>query len=984
MSKFGKVVFHSDDDLRAYYGEFYPTEEWATSLRPMPREARDNPQFMHLVDALTDAEIGALREDMAPYLKVRAQDLVGMAPLRNRIAGNARVMPSTRTAMCPSGDGGRLVWRPDDPDRMWCPNGHAVDPFALFPQTGAIEIVGPKGDQQAYPYHDAPDGRRIYLNGEFMDSLRVYYLIEACRSLGMLYQATGDIRCAERAAAIVYGFARAVPHWPKIHRGRPGVAEEDRFRPVTDYPVYAGIWYDKYHTGIRHVSGLAEAYDFVANAPVWGTLDRLAEGGDARAVVEEELFRYSAVDEIRYDIHYPHPDAALSNYIPYQATGMILFGRGVGMPELVHYAYWKLGQLAEKTVMPDAVFPESMSYGAMHLHGMARAAEKGEGYSDPPGFVSGIDGRRFDRLDNAQELPVLRRAVETLASMVYPDGNYIQAHDTHHSMRRRRGAAAEEARPPNPAPDETRPQIYPAFGHAFLGAGERRRDNRIQAHLHYSGNWGHDHDDMLNFVLWACGEELISDIGYQLTYRGFCSGTSGHNLVVVDRHTQQPVQLPGGLMGWHPAGDVQVAEVSAPEVYPQCRTYRRTLFLAPVGEQDHVVVDIFDVAGGRIHEWMAQGNCMNDQTLEVSVPTAYHADSYADGGKPFTPPAHREWEDELHAQGLKPRDVNPWYGVFRDVHKGRMTGPFTAMFRSVDRDLPDVRFHMVAPADGDLYTCTVPSLRKCWRNELQEEDHSLVEKFRMPKLVVRREGEDLCSRFVAVWEPMRGRDVVSGVRDLAPGKADVTALAIRATGDETVRVFYSTDAKIRHLIDDHTTFQGRYAAVRSNANGCCVSLYDCVYFRDADLEVTVSERPALPVVGVRKLADGTLAVALDGAWTDVSEGEPLTFGEPELAVLSQDGCSHRAFPVERVTTNGGETLLHCTRHPGVEYDRESETLWEILTPFQTVKGRAEVRLPSRVWLRSKADQPGDWEVRTTDAIAVGNRHIGRTGVWVTV
>jgi len=36
--------------------------------------------------------------------------------------------------------------------------------------------------------------------------------------------------------------------------------------------------------------------------------------------------------------------------------------------------------------------------------------------------------------------------------------------------------------------------------------------------------------------------------------------------------------------------------------------------------------------------------------------------------------AHRlPWEVALHAQGLKPRDVNPWYGVFRDVHDDGLT-----------------------------------------------------------------------------------------------------------------------------------------------------------------------------------------------------------------------------------------------------------------------------------------------------------------------
>ncbi|MDP6778485.1 MAG: heparinase II/III family protein, partial [Candidatus Latescibacteria bacterium] len=577
----------STEAVCEFYGGFYPTVSWVDSLEPISRSERTNPQMIPPVDALTDADRQALFDQAAPYMAVAPDDLIGMVPLRNRIAGNARVMPSTRIAQCPAGDGETLTWRPDEPDTIWCPRGHTVDPFGLYPQTGSIEITGPRGDPQSYPYHDEEDGKRIYLNGEFMDSLRVYYLMEATRALGLLYQLTGDADYARRAASILFDFAIAVPYWPKTHRGRPGIAEEDRLRPVGEFPVYAGIWYDKYHTGLRHACGLAEAYDLVVNAPVWEALDARADGGGSRELIESDLFLYTIRDAIRYDIAYPHPDSALSNYIPYQATGLILFGRGAGMPELVHYAYWKLRQLAEKTLMSDSVFPESMSYGAMHIHGIARAAERGRGYSDPPGFVSSIDGRRFDSLDNEQELPQLKRAVETLASMVYPDGNYIQAHDTHHSMRQRRGSAVEETRPAGTPDQPLAPVLYPAFGHAALARGDRASGNQIQAHMHFSGNWGHDHDDMLNFILWAYGEELVSDVGYQLTYNGFSKAASGHNLVVVDRSTQGRISRPGELVGWHPCQDgVQVVEASAPDVYTQCHTYDRTLFLVPVGDSD--------------------------------------------------------------------------------------------------------------------------------------------------------------------------------------------------------------------------------------------------------------------------------------------------------------------------------------------------------------------------------------------------------------
>ena len=963
--------------VRDYYGGFFPTVSWVESLKPVSRRARMNPQLTSLVQSSSGEDRESLAAQVESYLAVEPDRLIGMVPLRNRIAGNARVMPSTRIARCPMGDGETLTWRPDDPDTIWCPAGHRVDPFALYPPIGSIEITGPMEDLQSYPYHDQADGKRIYLNGEYMDSLRVYYLIEAVKSLGLLYQVSGDVACAERAAPILYDFACAVPHWPKTHRGRPGVAEEDRLRPIGEYPVYAGIWYDKYHTGLRHACGLAEGYDLVVNAPVWDSLDARADGGDARAQIENDLFLYTVKDAIRYDIAYPHPDSALSNYIPYQAAGLILFGRGTGMPELVHYAYWKLRQLAEKTLMADSVFPESMSYGAMHIHGIARAAEKGEGYTDPAGFTSEIDGRRFDNLDNERELPQLRRAVETLASMVYPDGNYIQAHDTHHSMRKRRNVTPEETRPAGGTLTPSAPLLYPAFGHGVLA-----RDTQVQAHLHFSGNWGHDHDDMLNLILWAYGEELISDIGYQLTYNGFSKAASGHNLVVVDRHTQDKVSSPGNLIGWHPGGEgVQVVHVSAPDIYAQCHAYSRVLFLVPVGETDHLVLDVFEVAGGSTHEWMAQGNCMNDQNLEVSIPVEPYADSYADDGKVFTPPAHREWEKQLHTQGLNPTDVNPWYGVFRDVQRGEVEGPFHATFRSIDRGLPDVRAHFLEPADGDLYTCTVPSLRKCWSNALQVEDHALVETFRMPKIVLRRDGIDLDSRFVVLWEPNRGTELVDQVRNLAPGVEGLVAIDVQIAeeaGGGAIQIYYAADPSRIHSTDDGIEFQGRYATVIGGPDGTKqLCLYDSVRFRDDDFDVEVSPRPPLPVVDVVGGKEKVVEICLDGTWPDVLEGEPWDLGKSEIVTLSQDGDHLRAIPIQGIHTRGTQTFLQCDQHPGFQYDRESRVLREVLTPYNEIAGLAEVRLASRVQLRLGSAGPDALEVRTTDTVSVNGKRVER-------
>ena len=123
--------------------------------------------------------------------------------------------------------------------------------------------------------------------------------------------------------------------------------------------------------------------------------------------------------------------------------------------------------------------------------------------------------------------------------------------------------------------------------------------------------------------------------------------------------------------------------------------------------------------------------------------------------------------------------------------------------------MPNVRLHMLEHGNGDLYTCRAPTIRQSWSPELGTEDHSRVENHWMPKLVVRRDGEDLRSRFVVLWEPMREGDVVAGIEDLAPDHPEVVAREIRTTracGEERIRVFYSSDSSRRQRAGTRSPF----------------------------------------------------------------------------------------------------------------------------------------------------------------------------------
>jgi hypothetical protein len=257
----------------------------------------------------------------------------------------------------------------------------------------------------------------------------------------------------------------------------------------------------------------------------------------------------------------------------------------------------------------------------------------------------------------------------------------------------------------------------------------------------------------------------------------------------------------------------------------------------------------------------------------------------------------------------------------------------------------------------------------------------------MPKIVLRRDGDDLRSRFVVLWEPMRGADVVAGIEDLAPGHPEVVVREIRTTrasGEERIRVFCSSDSTSRQEVGEGMAFQGRYAVTISGEQGRQVTLYDCSYFQCEGLEVAVAPRVSLPVLEIRETAEAGYAVVLDGTWPDIVEGQPLVFPEPELVILAQDGTRQRAFPVDSVATSGGRTVLNCSRHPGFGYDTESLVLRDVFTPFQSSTGRAEISLPSRVHLETDKDWSVAWVVRTTDVVMIDGNRVERTEAWTPV
>ena len=153
--------------------------------------------------------------------------------------------------------------------------------------------------------------------------------------------------------------------------------------------------------------------------------------------------------------------------------------------------------------------------------------------------------------------------------------------------------------------------IFCDYGAAILRSG--RGSDQISACMHYGQAAGHGHQDRLGLEVIGYDTKLIPDFGYpqfaseeKQTY-AWDRHTSSHALVVVDesrQHNKRRGKLHRFSSDSKRLG-FSYAEASNEDVYPQTQMYRRAA--AIVEGPPRVIVDVFWVKGGEVHDWFIRG-----------------------------------------------------------------------------------------------------------------------------------------------------------------------------------------------------------------------------------------------------------------------------------------------------------------------------------------------------------------------------------------
>lgn len=815
-----------------------------------------------------------------------------------------------------------LQWAPEKPEELKCRYcGTVVYPNPKYPETRVLTGTNPLGETVSFRYYfdEARQAPHFFSTHLLLHKRR--WLTGQLNVLARAFANTGNPAYARPVALCLDRFAQVYPHYPVMQNlPRRYVFRESQKPP---YAWDSGRW-NYFHNEVP--LELIPAYDLVYAS---GEFDKLSaeRGYDVRERIERDFLKAATEAAMAY------PDY-VSNIIGYSPRSAALLGQVIGEPRYVHWAFDWMARNVNSGFFRDGLWSESPSYHYMTIGGLQSCFDAVAGYSDPPGYKDPADGRRFDKLDPTQALPLWGRCLHAPEIIGLPNGCSTCVHDTH--PYERRGTPREA----------TVSTIAPGYGHASLGHG--RAGNQLQAQLHFSGAYGHSHSDNLNLTLYAREREMLSDLGYTWTQmRYWCTCTLGHNTVVVDRADQDRRQAEGNLLAFYPGGaadglQVEAVEAEAPGAYRTVKDldcYRRLLVTIPVTADEVYVVDVFRVRGGRSHDWTLGGDADEDTTATCSLPLT---------GK-------QQWLLEEGEKWVEPQlegHQSPPYGFVRDVARADFAGQATVDYAYGADGARGLKVHLLGDS-AELLLGRCPSVRRMGVGS--RGDMRKAYDFWMPKLLLRRRGDGpLQSLFAAVHEPWAGKPFLTKVRRLAVSPAEPACVALQVThaaGTDTIISTLDEAPYTERVTETGVKLQGRVGIVREQGGKISgVWVFDGTSLAGANWAVRGQPAPEpAEVTGAWRTLDGAPLNALLTA-APLPEGEVL---KGRWLILTLPNGNTQGYEIDHVERREGQTVVALTDDPALKI--EGDRVSEVYFPGRSFTGRCRLRVPG---LLSLLREPG--------------------------
>ena len=671
---------------------------------------------------------------------------------------------------CPNCNGGAqevgvLGWRPGMGDKLTCRFCKMVFPNEKFPYNGEKVIIAPSGARQVYRYYENPEGRKYYFEGHVWFE-RSRWMQSKAEQLARIWLVTHDNAYGDRAAVILGRFAQVFPDYT-VKYEFPNDTKQffpaDQKWPYQGIPAYRGTKWDNW--GYSDIpSRMANVYDILKTGYDWRRMDTIIGIETDKRIVRDLL-------KLAYEFTTANPET-YHNMSPSMYKDMIHLGRVIEDPAMVHEAVKRFREFFTRGFFADGWWKEgSPSYHNMTIRGLKTVMDVLTGYTDPIDWK----GERFENLDLTTEVPLYKKALEVSRQSALPNGREIPINDTW---------ARPGGRGWGQKTDRTISRLWPSLGNAAIGTGEG--DNQTLLNLNWSGNYNHEHYDNGSIILFAEGQELLSDIGYTHTrYGGWTITTASHNTVVIDQMPQDAGSNENhgtGQLRFYDDNDIHVKaiDLDASPAYAVAKTYRRRLVLVHVAPGRDYIIDRFDVEGGKDHDWFLHGMCEQEGELETSIPLEQPVETMVPewGGKEIpTSQFHKD-----------PKRYHP-YLLLRNVKTGAASEkPWTATWQYENG--VGLRTYILSSKGMQGYRFRSPSIR------LAGEDDNNVDKFMRNGIMLRNSGSP--SAFITIHEPFRYAPWIESVKN------DGGTLALR----------YTLNGKI---VEDRVSLKEKEIVVTSSA-----------------------------------------------------------------------------------------------------------------------------------------------------------------------
>lgn len=808
----------------------------ALSLRAEP--GLSQPLFSHPVmeHNLSEGNRSRFEKEVAPLMSLRDEELLALVPTQTPLIKSAcpycgKGKPHDKKWDNATATMFDYIWEYKNPNQIQCKTCETIFPNQQFPMNRTDVLYNPAGNPVEISYYFDPDktvygfpgqtggktGRKYYLHG-VVDYAKWRWLFPKLESLAKLYHITRDEKYARPAVLILKQYSQLFQDYLlTTDYGHTYATTKNREMPYGWEDTRWGRRCDE-----ETMESLLAVVDLVYASKA---MDQIS--AESQTDVRKELWKVfeSGLKRRLYlgysNFHGQFPGA--KDFLP--------LAKVFGNIDLVHLVFQTYYDLPRYNFASDGSYLEGTGYGAIQQLMTAQLREE-DGYSDPAGY------KGTNRLDHvypfAGREEFYQKTYDFLMDLRYPDGNVPVIQDGAPFL------SIFDSKFPRAASSN---RMKTGYKHLLMGAG--KGDEQIQVHIGFGQNSeNHSRQDTLGLQLYAFARPLIDVFPYHKSkLRRFSEMTISHNAVVVDHQNQEKTYSDADpLLYVDDMPGLCAFSADGARVYRGLTSkYKRTLVLNTVDLKHPYLIDVFQVAGGKTHDYMLQSSSQFPQTAQSSLMLEPMR-----GMRPLLPPGE-VWTEPVAQRA----SVGSGYGLFFDVKRADAEPVFNIdfvcenpwdvkqlegaagmnphsmkyiPFRFDPASWPEnarvgVRSHVAGQKGQQIFLTHIPALNR--RGFYGEENAPSEDWEKMPQFILRSEQPDGKSEslFVVIHEPFYDEPGIESVRQIEVGDPHVLLLEIQYKEGRRDRFIYSLNMKPVQVKHNDLEFSGIMGLVATGSAG---------------------------------------------------------------------------------------------------------------------------------------------------------------------